>query len=124
MDLTFVPVVFLVGAVVLVGWGLSRRQALGVLPQDWRRVTGTVIEIGGSPRVEYASGDGRRLRLPVPPATTLLPGSSVELLVDPTDASRARLAEIDREAERLVRLLIGLGIGSLVLAALAAVAFL
>lgn len=122
MSLSFVPVVLLVGGVVLVGWGLRRRRALGVLPQGWTRVVGTLLESGGTRRVDYAAPDGRRLRLQVPAGVEVPPGD-VDVLVDPKDPSRARLAVVDREAERLVRTLLLTGAVGVVLAAVTAVAF-
>lgn len=122
MSLSFVPVVLLVGGVVLVAWAVRRRQALRLLPQDWVPVTGTLLESGGTRRVDYPAPDGRRLRLQVP-AGVVVPDGDVDVLVDPRDSSRARLAVVDREAERLVRTLLVTGAVGLVLAAVTAVAF-
>ncbi|MET0767138.1 MAG: DUF3592 domain-containing protein [Aeromicrobium sp.] len=123
MSLSFVPVVLLVGGVVLVAWAVRRRQAVRLLPQDWTPVVGQAVEIGGTCRVEYRAPDGRRLRLQVPSGVEVPPGD-VEVLLDPHDASRARLAVADREAARLVRTLLMTGAVVLVLAAVTAVAFL
>ncbi|AXT86163.1 hypothetical protein C6I20_13900 [Aeromicrobium sp. A1-2] len=122
MSLSFVPVVLLVGGVVLLAWAVRRRQALKLLPHDWVRVTGTVLDVGGSRRVEYAGQGGRRLRLQVPPGVEV-PDGEVDVLLDPHDSSRARLASVDRAAADLVRTLFVTGAVALVLGALAAVAF-
>jgi hypothetical protein len=122
VSLSFVPVVLLLGAVVLIAWGLRRRRALRLLPRDWVPVTGALLASGGTRRIDYAAPDGRRLRLQVP-AGVEVPDGDVEVLVDPTDSSRARLAVADREAERLVRTLLLTGGVGLVLAAVTAVAF-
>jgi hypothetical protein len=122
VSLSFVPVVLLVGGVVLVAWALRRRQALRLLPQDWTPAVGHVVGSDGTRRVEYAAPGGRRLRLQVPPGLEV-PDGEVEVLLDPRDASRARLAVADREAERLVRTLLATGAVALALAAVTAVAF-
>ncbi|MCW2829527.1 MAG: hypothetical protein JWP31_219 [Aeromicrobium sp.] len=123
MSLQALPVVLLAGGVVMIAWALRRRQALSRLPRDWLRVAGRIVEVGGSTRVEYAAADGRRLRLNLPPGRSGQDDGEVAVLVDPRDASRARLVADDVAAARLVRMLLGLGLTFLVLGVLAVVAF-
>ncbi|MET0447856.1 MAG: DUF3592 domain-containing protein [Aeromicrobium sp.] len=112
----------------LVWWGLRRRGALGGLPEGWRRVSGSVIDVGDGavapPRIEYRTPDGRRLRVPGPMATPFTVGQEVAVLIDPTDPTRARLDLTEQEAVRVVWLLIGVGAVLLVLGGLSAIAFL
>ncbi|MGA8987965.1 DUF3592 domain-containing protein [Aeromicrobium sp.] len=123
MSLTLIPVALLVLGAVLVGWGLRRRAALGLLPGGWLPVTGTVVDAIDRTRIEYRTPDGRRLRLQAPVGAAYTAGAEVEILVDPQDPSRARLAEVDDIASRLVVGLVALGTVLLVIGALAAVAF-
>nr|WP_256435487.1 DUF3592 domain-containing protein [Aeromicrobium sp. CFBP 8757] len=103
----------------LVWWGLRRRRSLGRVPTDWRRVPGTVIDVGDGvkvpPRIEYRIPDGRRLRVPGPLATPFAVGDEVSVLLDPADPRRARLDVTEQEAVRLVRILLATG-GVLVVA--------
>ncbi|KQX73842.1 DUF3592 domain-containing protein [Aeromicrobium sp. Root472D3] len=103
----------------LVWWGLRRRRTLGRVPTDWRRVPGTVIDVGDGvkvpPRIEYRIPDGRRLRVPGPLATPFAVGDEVSVLLDPADPRRARLDVTEQEAVRLVRILLATG-GVLVVA--------
>lgn len=128
MSVSLLPVVLIVVGAWLVWWGFTRRGALGGLPDGWRRVAGTVIDVGDGasmpPRIEYRAPDGRRLRIPGPPATQFRVGQEVAVLLDPVDATRARLDLTEREAERLVRLLIGLGALLLVIGLVTAVVLL
>ncbi|AWB91049.1 DUF3592 domain-containing protein [Aeromicrobium chenweiae] len=114
MPILVVPVAFLAGGAVLVWWALRRRRALALRPSGWLPVTGTLVGAGASRRVEYVSPDGRRLRIQVPAGVPLPDEGPVEVLLDPRDPSRARLAEPDVVAVRLVRQLLLLGIVSLV----------
>jgi hypothetical protein len=97
----------------LVWWGLRRRRSLGRVPTDWRRVQGTVIDVGDGvavpPRIEYRVPDGRRLRVPGPLATPFEVGDEVAVLLDPSDPRRARLDVTEEEAVRLVRILLATG---------------
>jgi hypothetical protein len=97
----------------LVWWGLRRRTSLGQVPTDWRRVQGAVIDAGDGvavpPRIEYRLPDGRRLRVPGPLATPFAVGDEVSLLIDPSDPHRARLDVTEREAVKLVRILLATG---------------
>lgn len=126
MNLDLAPFVLLAGGLALVAWGWRRRQALGILPRDWLAVNGTSVATGdGQPGlVEYRTPDGRRLRLPVPAGVSFEPGDDVRVLVDPRDGSRARLVAGEELAARVARNLMLLGGSILVLAALAALAFL
>ncbi|MCW2783900.1 MAG: hypothetical protein JWP74_417 [Marmoricola sp.] len=128
MGLSLLPIILIVVGAWLAGWGLKRRRALGGLPGGWRRVAGTVIDTGdGSarpPRIEYRTPDGRRLRIEGPPATPFSVGDEVAVLLDPADPTRARLDLTEREAARLVTLLIATGGIVLVIGAVAAVALL
>ncbi|MCL8252437.1 DUF3592 domain-containing protein [Aeromicrobium fastidiosum] len=103
----------------LVWWGLRRRRSLGRVPTDWRRVPGTVIDVGDGAkvpsRIEYRIPDGRRLRVPGPLATPFAVGDEVSVLLDPADPRRARLDVTEQEAVRLVRILLATG-GVLVVA--------
>jgi hypothetical protein len=112
----------------LVWWGIRRRSALGRLPDGWRRVTGSVIDVGDGgdtpPRIEYRTPDGRRLRVPGPMATPFEVGQEIAVLIDPADPTRARLDLTEREAARLVTLLVSVGAVLLLLGAVTAVAFL
>lgn len=112
----------------LVWWGLSRRAAASALPDGWRRVPGTVIDTGDGvaapPRIEYRTPDGRRLRVPGPMSTPFTVGQQIEVMIDPTDPTRARLEITEREAVRLVGLLVGVGAVLLVLGGVTAIAFL
>ena len=98
----------------LVWWGLRRRRSLGQVPTDWRRVPGTVIDVGDGvkvpPRIEYRIPDGRRLRVPGPLATPFAVGDEVSVLLDPSDPRRARLDVTEQEAVRLVRILLATGV--------------
>jgi hypothetical protein len=98
----------------LVWWGLRRRRSLGRVPTDWRRVPGTVIDVGDGvkvpPRIEYRIPDGRRLRVPGPLATPFAVGDEVSVLLDPSDPRRARLDVTEQEAVRLVRILLATGV--------------
>jgi hypothetical protein len=97
----------------LVWWGLRRRRSLGQVPTDWQRVQGTVIDVGDGvavpPRIEYRTADGRRLRVPGPLATPFAVGDEVAVLLDPADPRRARLEVTEREAVRLVAILLATG---------------
>ncbi len=98
----------------LVWWGLRRRRSLGQVPTDWRRVQGTVIDVGDGvkvpPRIEYRIPDGRRLRVPGPLSTPFAVGDEVAVLLDPADPRRARLDVTEREAVRLVWILLATGV--------------
>jgi len=113
MGLSFIPVILVLVGGWLAGWGLRRRRALGRVPEDWRRVTGTVIDAGDGatvpPRIEYRTPDGRRLRVPGPMATPFAVGDEVAVLLDPSDSTRARLDLTEQEAARVVTLLIATG---------------
>lgn len=128
MGLTLIPAILIVAGGTLIAWGLRRRGALGRLPQNWSRVVGTVIDTGNGrttpPRIEYRAPDGRRLRILGPLATPLTVGEEITVLIDPADATRARLDLTENEAARVVRLLIGTGAVLLVLGAVTAIAFL
>ncbi|MRK02623.1 hypothetical protein GEV27_13970 [Aeromicrobium sp. S22] len=117
MPITLVPAGFLVGGAVLVWWAWTRRRALALRPSDWLPVTGSVVGSGASRRVEYLSPEGRRLRIQVPEDALVPADGPVGLFVDPRDPSRARLAEPDRVAARLVRQLLLLGVVMLVVGA-------
>lgn len=112
----------------LVWWGVRRRGALGTLPDGWRRVSGSVIDVGDGvaapPRIEYRTPDGRRLRVPGPMATPFAVGQEIAVLIDPLDPTRARLDLTEREARRLVVLLIAVGAVLLALGGLSVIAFL
>jgi hypothetical protein len=122
------PLVLLLVGGWLVWWGLRRRKGLGKQPTGWRRMAGSVIDVGDGvvvpPRIEYRTPDGRRLRVPGPMATPFTVGEEVAVLVDPTDPTRARLDLTEREAERVVTLLLAVGAVLLVLGALSGIAFL
>lgn len=98
----------------LVWWGLRRRSSLGQVPTDWRRVAGTVIDVGDGvavpPRIEYRIPDGRRLRVPGPLSTPFAVGDEVSVLLDPSDPRRARLDVTEQEAVRLVWILLATGV--------------
>jgi hypothetical protein len=91
-------------------------------------MVGTVIDAGDGvavpPRIEYRTPDGRRLRVPGPLATPFAVGDDVAVLVDPSDFTRAQLDLTEREAERVVKLLLAVGAVLLVLGVLSALAFL
>ena len=122
------PLVLLLVGGWLIWWGLRRRKGLGKQPTGWRRIAGSVIDVGDGvtvpPRIEYRTPDGRRLRVPGPMATPFTVGQEVAVLVDPADSTRARLDLTEREAERVVTLLLAVGGVLLVLGALSAIAFL
>ena len=122
------PLVLLLVGGWLIWWGLRRRKGLGKQPTGWRRIAGSVIDVGDGvtvpPRIEYRTPDGRRLRVPGPMATPFTVGEEVAVLVDPADSTRARLDLTEREAERVVTLLLAVGGVLLVLGALSAIAFL
>jgi hypothetical protein len=122
------PLVLLLVGGWLVWWGLRRRGGLGTLPDGWRRITGTVIDVGDGvdvpPRIEYRTPDGRRLRVPGPMATPFTVGQEVAVLVDPRDQTRARLDLTEREAVRLVLLLIAVGTVLLLMGVVGVIAFL
>lgn len=128
MSVALLPVLLLIAGAWLLGWGFRRRGELGELPDGWRRVHGTVIDLGDGagapPRIEYRTPDGRRLRISGPLATSFTVGQELDVLIDPEDASRARLEVAEREAVRVVRLLIGAGVVLLLIGASTAIAFL
>lgn len=113
MSISFFPLGLLVVGGWLVWWGLRRRRSLGRVPTDWRRVQGTVIDVGDGagvpPRIEYRTPDGRRLRVPGPLSTPFAVGDEVAVLLDPSDPKRARLDLTEQEAVRLVVLLVATG---------------
>lgn len=121
------PLMLLLVGGWLLGWGLKRRRSLGGLPDGWRRTPGAVIDVGDGvnvpPRIEYRTPDGRRLRLSGPMATPFTVGQEVTVLLDPADPTRARLDLTEREAARLVRLLVLVGAVLLVLGGVSALAF-
>ncbi|MET1037132.1 MAG: DUF3592 domain-containing protein [Aeromicrobium sp.] len=125
---SLLPLMLLLVGGWLVGWGFRRRGALGTLPDGWRRITGSVIDVGDGmnvpPRIEYRTPDGRRLRVPGPMATPFTVGQEIAVLVDPSDPTRARLDLTEREAVRVVGLLIGVGAVLLLLGGVGVVAFL
>ena len=110
---SLLPLTLVVVGGWLVWWGLRRRGALEHLPQDWRRVAGTVIDGGDGasrpPRIEYVAPDGRRLRVPAPMSLPFGVGDEVGVLIDPSDPTRARLDLTAQEAARVVRLLLVTG---------------
>lgn len=113
MSVSFVPLGLLLLGGWLVWWGLRRRGALDHLPDDWRRVAGTIVDVGDGagrpPRIQYLAPDGRRLRVPGPPGMPFAVGDEVPVLIDPTDFSRARLDLTATEARRVVVLLLSTG---------------
>ncbi|KAA1380817.1 DUF3592 domain-containing protein [Aeromicrobium fastidiosum] len=113
MSVTLLPFSMVLVGGWLVWWGLRRRRSLGQVPTDWRRVAGTVIDVGDGvavpPRIEYRTPDGRRLRVPGPLATPFAVGDEVSVLIDPADSKRARLDLTEQEAVRLVTLLLVTG---------------
>jgi hypothetical protein len=125
---SLLPLVLLLTGGWLVWWGLRRRRGLGGLPDGWRRVAGSVIDLGDGvntpPRIEYRTPDGRRLRVPGPMATPFKVGQEIAVQVDPRDPSRARLDLTEHEAARLVTLLLAVGVVVLLLGGLMAIAFL
>lgn len=127
MGLIVLPLILLLAGGWLTGWGIRRRRYRGA-PQGWRRVTGTVVDTGDGiaapPRIEYRTPDGRRLRVPGPMSPSFAVGDEVAVLLDPADPTRARLGLADREASRVVRLLLVSGVTLLVVGAGIAVALL
>lgn len=113
MSISLFPFALLLVGGWLVWWGLRRRGSLGRVPTDWRPVQGTVIDVGDGetvpPRIEYRIPDGRRLRVPGPLATPFALGDEVAMLLDPADPTRARLDITEREAVRLVAILVATG---------------
>lgn len=128
MSVSLLPLVLLGVGAWLLGWGLKRRASLGRMSEGWTRVGGTVIATGDGattpPRIEYRTPDGRRLRIPGPLATHLAVGDELTVLIDPSDATRARLDLTEREAVRVVWLLIGTGAVLLLIGLVTAIAFL
>ncbi len=128
VSVSLLPLVLLLIGAWLVWWGIRRRRALGRMPDGWRRIAGSVIDLGDGvstpPRIEYRMPDGRRLRVPGPTATPFTMGQEVSVLVDPADATRVRLDLTEIEAVRVVRLLIGTGAVLVLLGAVTAIAFL
>jgi hypothetical protein len=124
VSISLFPVGLLLVGGWLVWWGLRRRASLGQVPTDWRRVQGTVVDVGDGvtvpPRIEYRIPDGRRLRVPGPLATPFAVGDQVAVLLDPADPRRARLDATEREAVRLVAMLTGTGAVLLVMGAVLA----
>lgn len=112
----------------LIWWGLQRKTHRSELPQDWNRVTGTVLDVGDgvttAPRIEYRTPDGRRLRVPGPLEHPFEAGDEVTVLIDPTDPRRARLDLTEREAVLVVRLLVVTGAVLLLVGAVTGVALL
>jgi hypothetical protein len=128
MSLAVLPLILLLAGGWLVWWGIRRRRASTGAPDSWRRVTGTVIDVGDGvaapPRIEYRTPDGRRLRVPGPMDTPFAVGEEVVVLLDPADSTRARLDVTAQEGARVVRLLIVSGSVLLVIGAVGAVALL
>lgn len=128
LPVALLPVALLTVGAWLVWWGLRRRGALDHLPTDWRRVTGTVVDVGDGaarpPRIQYLAPDGRRLRVPGPVGISTAVGDEMAVLIDPSDFSRARLDLTQHEAVQLVRLLLGLGGLMVVVGAILGVALL
>ncbi|MCL3817432.1 DUF3592 domain-containing protein [Aeromicrobium wangtongii] len=126
MSLIVLPLILLLAGGWLAGWGIRRRRAQPAVPDGWRRVVGTVIEVGDGvarpPRIQYRAPDGRRLRVPGPSATPLAVGDEIAVLLDPADYTRARLELTTLEGTRVVRLLIASGAVLLVIGAVGAVA--
>jgi hypothetical protein len=114
VSISLLPFGLLVVGGWLVWWGLRRRASLGRVPTDWHRVQGTVVDAGNGvdapPRIEYRLADGRRLRVPGPLATPFAFGDEVAVLLDPADPRRARLDVTEREAVRLVAILLATGV--------------
>lgn len=127
-SLPVIPLLLLVAGAWLLGWGVRRRGAAGAMPDGWQRVAGTVVDPGDGtsrpPRIEYRTPDGRRLRVPGPMTTRFTADEQVDVLIDPRDASRVRLDVTERDAARLVVLLIGTGAILLLLGIVTAIAFL
>lgn len=113
MSVSIIPLALILVGGWLLWWGLRRRGALEHLPQDWRRVVGTVVDTGDGvarpARIEYLVPDGRRLRVPGPIAMPVAVGDEVGMLFDPSDPTRARLDLTAQEAARVVRLLLATG---------------
>ena len=128
MSISLFPFGLLLVGGWLVWWGLRRRRSLGQVPTDWRRVQGTVIDAGDGvtvpPRIEYRIPDGRRLRVPGPLATPFAVGDEVAVLLDPADPRRVRLDVTEREAVRLVAILVVTGAVLLIMGAVLAVVLL
>lgn len=126
--MSFVPPFLLVVGGWLVWWAARRRGELRHLPDDWTRLTGTVIDLGDGagrpPRIEYLAPDGRRLRVPGPMTLPHEAGDEISLLVDPSDPTRARLDLTAREAARVVRLLFVTGAVLVVLGGVTGIALL
>lgn len=110
----YVAVALLVGGVIAVALGVRWRSELALEPRGWSAVDGTIVDVRRSPGgpdeyfpvVEYLAPDGRRLRLhgmASGQAASGQTGQVVQVLVDPADASRARLAEAYRGAGSLAR---------------------
>lgn len=123
----FPPLLVALGA-WLIWWGLRRRTLRSDLPQDWIRVTGTVLDVGDrvttAPRIEYRTPDGRRLRVPGPLEHPFEAGDEVAVLIDPADPRRARLDLTEREAVLVVRLLVVTGVVVLLVGAITGIALL
>ena len=113
MSASLLPLTLVVVGGWLIWWGLRRRGALEHLPQDWLRVVGTVVDAGDGtarpPRIEYVAPDGRRLRVPGPVTAPFALGDEIGVLIDPSDATRARLDLTAQEAARVIRLLLVTG---------------
>lgn len=127
MGLSVFPILLVAVGGWLLWWGNKRRGALGSMPGDWWRVTGTVIDTGdGSttpPRIEYRTPDGRRLRVAGPMSVPFTVGQEIAVLIDPRDQTRATLDITEREAARVVRLLMASGGGLVLLGVVIAIAF-
>ncbi|NRQ49414.1 DUF3592 domain-containing protein [Aeromicrobium stalagmiti] len=125
MGISYIPFGLVAVGGWLVWWGLRRRRQRTDLPQDWRRVVGTVLDVGDgettAPRIEYRTPDGRRLRVPGPMTVPFTVGQEVAVLIDPTNPRRARLDVTEREAALVVKLLLVTGGILLVLGAVFAV---
>ncbi len=128
MGLELLPVLLLVVGATLIAWAFQRRRVLSRQPQGWPQVTGKVVDVGDGakvpPRIEYRTFDGRRLRIPGPVGGLWTVGDEVDVLLDPADPTRARLALGQREAARVVTLLTWTGGVVLVLGLVMAAAFL
>lgn len=128
MSVSFVPLGLLAVGAWLIWWGLRRRGAVSHLPQDWRRVPGTVLDLGDGvsrpPRIEYGAPDGRRLRVPGPMSLPYGVGDEIAVLIDPADPTRARLDLTEREAGQVLKLLLGTGAVLVVVGALMALVLL
>ncbi|MBC7633316.1 DUF3592 domain-containing protein [Aeromicrobium sp.] len=128
VNLAFIPLVLLVGGAVFLVNGLRWRRQLGHHPRDWVAVSGTIIEVrrgGGDdevrfPVVEYRGPDGLARR--VHGAESAVPdlhrkGEKVQVLLDPSNPRRARLADLQKGAHTLTTLFLVTGLTLLVLGA-------